>query len=223
MQKFNLSDQISKGINTNKKATPSEALKALFVLVFIGISAVFTGYGLYKIFEAMFTSYTLQTIDIAYFTSGTLLLSLFAIFVILGEVKKVSETTAKAVVHLMRKDKPTSNSQFSNFLSNMFPGSAPKSPDFSGSISIIDMENPDSPIFSGDFKNNEELQELRNSMINKMLNSKSEFKGKKMTKQDILNSMSIEELDAERIKAENAEDWLWAATIRDKIAEKKKQ
>ena len=57
-------------------------------------------------------------------------------------------------------------------------------------------------------------------MLNKMLSSQKEFKGKKMTKQEMLDSMGIRELKAELKMAINEEDWLWAASLRDKIAEK---
>jgi protein-arginine kinase activator protein McsA len=53
-----------------------------------------------------------------------------------------------------------------------------------------------------------------------MLNSHREFKGKKMTKQEMLNELSLRELKAELKLAVEAEDWLWAASLRDKIAEK---
>jgi hypothetical protein len=93
--------------------------------------------------------------------------------------------------------------------------------DFTGSISVVDMNNPNNPIFKGDFANFDEMQNLRDKLINKMLNTQGEVDGKKMTKQEILNSMTVEQLEKERLKAEQEEDWLWAAAVRDKIAEKK--
>ena len=41
-----------------------------------------------------------------------------------------------------------------------------------------------------------------------------------MTKQEMLNELSVRELTADLKLAVDAEDWLWAASIRDKIAEK---
>lgn len=211
-----------------KKSTINEILKAVFVLFFVVVTTVFSFIGIIRIFKALFTDYTLQTIDLAYFAVGIGLLSLFAVFVVLDDIKKMSEATAKATLHIMRKQNSqlgnsSSSSPFSSLLNNMFGNQSvagdPNS--FSGSISVVDLNNPNNPIFKGNFNSHEELQELRNKLINKMLNSQGEFQGKKMTKQDMLNTMSIEELDTERIKAEQDEDWLWAAALRDKIKEKK--
>jgi protein-arginine kinase activator protein McsA len=82
------------------------------------------------------------------------------------------------------------------------------------------MSNPNNPIFQGDFKNMDEMNEMRKNLIDKMLNSQKEFKGKKMTKQEMLDSLSVRELKAELKIAVDSEDWLWAASLRDKIAEK---
>lgn len=211
-----------------KKSTISEILKAIFVLFFVGVTLTFSFIGIARIFKALFTDYTLQTIDIAYFAVGIGLLSIFAIFVILDDIKKMLDTTAKAVLHIMRKQNEQSKStissnSFSSLLGNMFGNQsvAGDPNNFSGSISVVDLSNPKNPIFKGDFNSHEELQDLRNKLINKMLNSHGEFQGKQMTKQDMLNTMSVEELDAERIKAEQDEDWLWAAALRDKIKERK--
>jgi protein-arginine kinase activator protein McsA len=95
--------------------------------------------------------------------------------------------------------------------------------DISGSVSLYDVSNPDKPIFEGDFKNSEEMNEIRKNLIDKMLNSQKEFKGKKMTKQEMLDSLNLRELKAELKIAVEAEDWLWAASLRDKIAEKEKK
>jgi protein-arginine kinase activator protein McsA len=64
------------------------------------------------------------------------------------------------------------------------------------------------------------MDEVKRNLMNKMLNSHKEFKGKKMTKQEMLDSLNLRELKAELKLAIETEDWLWAASIRDKIAEK---
>ena len=93
----------------------------------------------------------------------------------------------------------------------------------SGSISVIDLsKGKGESIFKGEFNNYDELQSLKNKLFSEMLKSQGEFKGKKMTKEEMLDTLSVEELENERIKAEENEEWLWAAAIRDKIAEKKK-
>jgi hypothetical protein len=149
------------------------------------------------------------------------------VFIILGEIKSQNETIMRGLTHLLRKQNnsiPSAGaSNISNMLSNMFgPKNSTGNPaDFTGSISVVDMNNPNNPIFKGDFANFDEMQNLRDKLINKMLNTQGEVDGKKMTKQEILNSMTVEQLEKERLKAEQEEDWLWAAAVRDKIAEKK--
>jgi protein-arginine kinase activator protein McsA len=41
-----------------------------------------------------------------------------------------------------------------------------------------------------------------------------------MTKQEMLDSLNLRELRAELKLAIDSEDWLWAASLRDKISEK---
>ena len=210
-----------------KKSSTKEILKALSVLLFVGASIAFAFKGMYSVINAVFTPYKLQTIDIAYLTSGVCLLAAFAVFIILGEIKSQNETIMRGLTHLLRKQNnsiPSAGaSNISNMLSNMFgPKNSTGNPaDFTGSISVVDMNNPNNPIFKGDFANFDEMQKLRDKLINKMLNTQDEVDGKKMTKQEILNSMTVEQLEKERLKAEREEDWLWAAAVRDKIAEKK--
>ena len=64
------------------------------------------------------------------------------------------------------------------------------------------------------------MDQVRRNLMNKMLNSQRDFKGKKMTKQEMLDSLNLRELRAELKMAIDSEDWLWAASLRDKIAEK---
>ena len=64
------------------------------------------------------------------------------------------------------------------------------------------------------------MDQVRRNLMNKMLNSQRDFKGKKMTKQEMLDSLNLRELKAELKMAIDSEDWLWAASLRDKIAEK---
>ncbi|GIV43859.1 MAG: hypothetical protein KatS3mg035_0982 [Bacteroidia bacterium] len=212
---------------TEKKPTTIvDLLKALAVLGFLAISFIFAGIGLYGIVKALFTEYTIQTNDILYFFSGTGMFMLFAILIILGEIKQMLVTFGELLIQVSinqrTKDLKSNINPLSNIVRNMFgQNNTFNKNDFKGSISVVDLNNPEKPIFKGDFNNIEEMQELRKKLLEKLLNSHGEFNGKKMTKQEMLDTMSIEELDAERIKAEKEEDWLWAAALRDKIKEKK--
>jgi hypothetical protein len=150
---------------------------------------------------------------------------MIAIVSLLSEIKSQNKTIAKGVLHLLKQkvnNGPINPKMpFGDMLKNLFsrqPGMSDD--DISGSVSLYDVSNPDKPIFEGDFKNSEEMNEIRKSLIDKMLNSLREFKGKKITKQEMLDSLNLRELKAELKIAVEAEDWLWAASLRDKIAEK---
>ena len=216
----------------NLKDLPEEAkekIKSNFFISFVGITLIlsaicFTGYGSAKLFIALFTAYEATVLDLLYFTSGSMLLFFIGITNILMDIKSQNKTIAKGILHLLKNklEAPTKKrGSFEDTLKNLFnrqPGMSDE--DVSGSISIYDMSNPNNPIFQGDFKNMDEMNEMRKNLIDKMLNSQKEFKGKKMTKQEMLDSLSVRELKAELKIAVDSEDWLWAASLRDKIAEK---
>lgn len=221
-----MDNNLLKNKTEKKPATIVDLLKALAVLSFFAISFIFAGIGSYGIGKALFTEYTIQTNDILYFFAGTGMFMLFAILIILGEIKQMLVTFGELLVQLSinqrMKDLKSNINPLSNIVRNMFgQNSTFNENDFTGSISVVDLNNPEKPIFKGDFSNMEEMQELRKKLLEKLLNSHGEFNGKKMTKQEMLDTMTVEELDAERVKAEKEEDWLWAATLRDKIKEKK--
>jgi hypothetical protein len=206
-----------------------ETVKNNILIGFVGIILIisalsFTGYGAAKLLYALFTAYEATVLDLLYFTSGSMLLFFIAITNILMEVKTQNKTLAKGILHLLKTkvEPPTKRrGSFEDTLRNLFnrqPGMTDE--DMSGSISIYDMNNPDNPIFQGDFNNMDEMNDMRKKLIDKMLNSQREFKGKKMTKQEMLNSLNLRELKSELKLAIDTEDWLWAASLRDKIAEK---
>jgi hypothetical protein len=143
----------------------------------------------------------------------------------LSEMKKQNKAIANGVLHLLKqKSNKIHTTPFGDMLKDMFsrqPGM--NNDDMSGSISLYNIDDPDNPIFKGDFKNSDEMNEVRKNLMDNMLNSKKEFKGKKMTKQEMLDSLNLKELRAELKQAIDLEDWLWAASLRDKIAEKEKK
>lgn len=213
--------------STSKEKKPNKILIAVLGIILIASSICFTALGIFNLLRAFFTEYNLTTLDLLYFTSGILLLFSIAIVNLLSEIRDQNKTIAKGVLHLLKTKvngagpKPASN--FGDVLKNLFgrqPGMDMDNDDVTGSISLYDANDPDNPIFQGDFKNSEEMNEIRKNLIDKMLNSQKEFKGKKMTKQEMLDELSLRELKAELKLAVDAEDWLWAASIRDKIAEK---
>ena len=214
----------------NFETPPKEKLTDNIIIGILGLilivsSVCFTAIGIFNLGKALFTEYSLTTLDLLYFTSGLFILFLIAIVNLLSDIKKQNITIAKGVLHLL-KQKVNNNSSkpttpFGDILKNLFsrqPGMSDD--DVSGSISLYDVSNPDNPIFQGDFKNSDEMDEIKRNLMNKMLNSHKEFKGKKMTKQEMLDSLNLRELKAELKMAIETEDWLWAASIRDKIAEK---
>lgn len=219
----------------NKKTLSEETkekIKSNFFLSFIGLLLItsticFTAFGAFQLFVALLTPYEATVMDLLYFTSGSVLLFLIGITNILMDIKSQNKTIAKGILHLLKGKLDATNSttkrrgSFEDTIKNLLsrqPGMSDE--DVSGSISVYDMSNPNNPIFQGDFKNADEMNEMRKNLIDKMLNSHKEFKGKKMTKQQMLDTLSVRELKAELKMAVEAEDWLWAASIRDKIAEK---
>lgn len=211
--------------STSKEKKPNKIIIAILGIILVVSSICFTTLGIFNLLRAFFTEYNLTTLDLLYFTSGILLLFSIAIVNLLTEMRDQNKTIAKGVLHLLKLkangigSKPAGS--FGDVLKNLF-GKQPgmDSDDITGSISLYDVTDPDNPIFEGDFKNAEEMNNMRKNLIDKMLNSQKEFKGKKMTKQEMLNELSVRELKAELKLAVDAEDWLWAASIRDKIAEK---
>ena len=217
-------------METKTKPSFVELIKSLAVLLIIGGSLFMVGYGLFKIGMTLFSSYIIKPMDIIFLFSGLGLLLAFTILVMLGDLKNKSDALARAMTVLIKRSNPynqgtniNSTNSFENLLEGMFgPKSSTGDGNISGSISIVDLTNPDKPIMQGDFNNINEMKELKDKLFGQMLNTSGELDGKKMTKQEMLNQMSIEQLEAERIKAEETEDWLWAAAVRDKIAEKKR-
>jgi hypothetical protein len=197
-------------------------------LILIASSICFTAIGVFNLGRAFFTEYNVTTLDMLYFTSGIMILFMISIVNLLSEIKNQNKTIAKGVLHLLKQklNNGPSNPKmpFGDMLKNLFskqPGMSDD--DISGSVSLYDVSNPDKPIFEGDFKNSDEMNEVRKNLMDNMLNSKKEFKGKKMTKQEMLDSLNLKELRAELKQAIDLEDWLWAASLRDKIAEKEKK
>jgi hypothetical protein len=203
-----------------KKETADSKVSLLFksiaVLVMIVIAVGFTITGLIRLGQSLFSSYDLQAIDVVELTGGLCLLFLMAVVVIAVEIKSKVQTIGEAIVVLL-KPKPNLPASPLDFLRNMTDQDGIK-----GSINIIDLTNggEGESMFKGDFSNLNELHELRNKLLTSMLNSQKEFKGKQVTKQEMLDTMTIEELEAERVKAEQEEEWIWAAAVRDKIKEK---
>lgn len=218
--------------NKNPK-DDAEKVKNNFFISFVGIllisSAIyFTSYGMIKLFIALFTAYEAKAIDLIYFTSGIMILFFIGITNILNEIKSQNKTIAKGVLHLLKHKLRTENksenntgTSFEDTIKNLFQSQLGLTEEeIKGSISVYDMSNPNNPIFEGDFKNADEMNEIRKNLIDKMLNSHKEFKGQKMTKQEMLDKMSLIELKDELKIAVDREDWLWAASIRDKISSK---
>jgi hypothetical protein len=208
---------------SNEKKT-NNILVAFLGIVLIVSSICFTVLGIFNLLRAFLTEYNLKTLDLMYFTSGILILFSIAIVNLLTEMRDQNKTIAKGVLHLLKNKlngAPKPTGAFGDVLKNLFgrqPGT--ENDDISGSISLYDVSDPDNPIFQGDFKNADEMNDIKKNLIEKMLNSHREFKGKKMTKQEMLNELNLRELKAELKLAVEAEDWLWAASLRDKIAEK---
>jgi len=214
---------------SNKKPQPKEKKTNDTIVVILGgiliiSSIVFTVLGIFNIFRALLTERNLKELDIVYFTSGMLLLFSIAIVNTLSEIKEQNKEMSKGIVNLLNakiNTPPNPMNPINDVLKNLFNKPPGINPDgVTGSISVFDANNPNNPIFQGDFKNADEMNEMRKNLIDKMLNSKKDFNGKKMTKQEMLNQLNVNQLKDELKIAVEAEDWLWAASLRDKIAEK---
>ena len=194
-------------------------------LILIASSICFTAIGVFNLGRAFFTEYNVTTLDMLYFTSGIMILFMIGIINMLSGMKKQNKAITNGILHLLKqKSNKIHTTPFGDMLKDMFsrqPGM--NNDDMSGSISLYNIDDPNNPIFKGDFKNSDEMNEVRKNLMDNMLNSKKEFKGKKMTKQEMLDSLNLKELRAELKQAIDLEDWLWAASLRDKIAEKEKK
>lgn len=207
-----------------KQKLTDNIIVGILGLILIASSVCFTAIGVFNLVRAFFTEYNVTTLDMLYFTSGIMILFMISIVNLLSEIKNQNKTIAKGVLHLLKQklnNNPLKPTPFGDMLKNLFsrqPGMSDD--DVSGSISLYDVNDPDNPIFQGDFKNSDEMDQIKKNLMNKMLNSQREFNGKKMTKQEMLDSLNLRELKAELKLAIDSEDWLWAASLRDKIAEK---
>lgn len=210
-----------------EKTKTNKIIAGILGSVLIICSICFTLIGLFSMGKALLTEYSLASIDLLYFTSGILMLFMIAIVNMLSELKNQNKAIAKGVLHLLKQkvnNTPSNQSPFGDILKNLFSRKPGMSDDeMTGSISLYDLSDPGNPIFQGDFKNSDEMNEVRKNLMDKMLNSKKEFNGKKMTKQEMLDSLNLKELNSELEIAIETEDWLWAASLRDKIAEKEKK
>lgn len=209
--------------------TPAKKENILYTLVksfsflFVSIlSLSFTFIGSYKLFKSMFTPYELTTLDAVELGAGISIFLLMLVLLLVADVREKTAAIGEAMLVLL-KPQPHNIPSIGDIFKNM-SGLSTNDPNISGSISVIDLSkgSEGKSVFKGDFNNLEELQQLKNTLLNNMLKSTGEFQGKKMTKEEMLDTLTIEELEDERVKAEEKEEWLWAAAIRDKIAEKKK-
>lgn len=210
-----------------KEKITNNIFVAILGLTLIVSSICFTAIGLFNLGKAFFTEYSVTTLDLMYFTSGITILFLISMVNLLSDIKSQNKTIAKGILHLLRQRLKDENnfskpkSPLGNIFKDLFgrqPGMS--NDDVSGSISLYDPNDPDNPIFQGNFKNADEMDDIKKNLIEKMLNSQKDFKGKKITKQEMLDSLNLKELRAELKTAIDSEDWLWAASLRDKISEK---
>ena len=206
-----------------------EKTKARKILEFI--ITVFIIYnlidGVLAIASHMFLHSVFTTFDAVQFISSLFVISM----VIYAEqtekiqnklffIEKSNEAVLEAVHALMvTKNKeleakkttlPNSKSALDEFFKDLGSG-------MSGSISLVDLNNPDKITFQGNFENEDEMKKLRDELINNMLNSETNFKGKTLTKKETLEQMTKEEVQQELDKAIVDEDYIWASKLRDKL------
>ena len=187
-----------------KEKITNNIFVAILGLILIVSSICFTAIGLFNLGKAFFTEYSVTTLDLMYFTSGITILFLISMVNLLSDIKSQNKTIAKGILHLLRQRLKDENnfskpkSPLGNIFKDLFgrqPGMS--NDDVSGSISLYDPNDPDNPIFQGNFKNADEMDDIKKNLIEKMLNSQKDFKGKKITKQEMLDSLNLKELRAE--------------------------
>jgi hypothetical protein len=192
-----------------EEITFSSFFKALIGITIVLISCLFLIVGTYGMVRAALTEYPLQSLDVTFFAFGLLLLVSLSLFIQIMNIQKTIQAIAGGTLALVTKAK---NEQEKNIFNNM-----------QGTVKVFDMSNPENAIFEKEFNSIKNLMQLRDEVISKLLGSEGEFEGQKMTKQEMLDKMSLDQLEKERHKAEQDEDWVWAAAVRDKIVEKKKE
>ena len=185
----------------------------LMSIFLLSLSAI-TIFGFVQMTRGLFTEYKATTFDLLSLTGGFLSLGIITTISSINDLKK----SFKSLEDKLNSNKSNSTPpNISNVMSNFFPRNMGDSTGFSGSVKIINLDNPDEPIFNSDFENESDFTNIKKEILDHFLKSQGEFHGKKMTKEQVLKKMSVDELKIEEKKAIEKEDYVWAAALRDEI------
>ncbi len=198
--------------NTNPK---KENFFLLFLMsIFLLSLCTLTIFGFAQMTKGLFTEYKATTFDLLSLIGGFLSLAIITAISSINDLKKSLKSLEDK---LDKKQTSSTPPNISNIMSKFFSNNMGDSPEFSGSVKIINLDNPDEPIFNSDFENESDFTNIKKEILDHFLKSQGEFHGKKMTKEEIIKKMSVDELKLEEEKAIEKEDYVWAAALRDEI------
>lgn len=201
-----------------KNSKKDNVLVMLLMSIFLLSLCALTIFGFAQLTRGLFTEYKATTFDLLSLTGGFLSLGFITIISMINDLKKgLKSLEDKLSEKQTSSTPPTTPPDISNIMSKLFSGNKDGNPGFSGSVKIINLNNPDEPIFNGEFDDMKDFQNIKKEIVDKFLKSQGEFHGKKMTKEEVIKKMSVDELKQEEQTAIQNEDYVWAAALRDEI------
>lgn len=178
-------------------------------------SAYMSGYGVYTMIHDITNGGDIGR-GFMFFSLGLIIIGMSAILYSIGAIvdnlKRLNEMILPLI--LQSKEEEEEENPFAKILQHIKNSRGGDMPDFplSGSMTIAKMNEDGSytPLEKREFNSPEEMRQFRDEMLKKAF-SKNEKK---------LEDMSVQELEVERVKAVDAQDFELAAAIRDLINQK---
>lgn len=203
-------------------------MKSLFTIAAYGALILFSfgmvGYGLFSMFASGFRGDEIIP-GVIIFSLGAILalvtFSMYALSAIVSSLKEITEKLIPLAIKgsMVKDSKPNPMADFINSLRKNMMNDNDDDDDnelpTSGTMTImrVNDDGTHTPIERREFNSPEELQRLRDELINKALSKKDKK----------LEDMSVDELEVEREKAVEAQDFELATAIRDLINQRQGQ
>lgn len=194
-------------------------MKALLSIAIYGtlilFSASMAGYGIYTMISDLFNGGDIGR-GFLFFSLGTIIIGVSAILYTLGAVLENLKNINTSLIPMILQGQGGNNkpaNPFEDLLNQIKSqvGRNPDMPDFplSGSMTIAKMNEDGTitPLEKREFSSPEEMRQFRDEMLKKAFANKNKK----------LEDMSVQELESERVKAVEAQDFELAAAIRDLI------
>jgi hypothetical protein len=197
-------------------------MKALLSIAIYGTLVLFSAsmsvYGIYSMISDAFNNGDIGR-GFLFFSLGTILIGVAAILYTLGAVlenlKSINTSLIPMILQGQGGGQPKNPFEdLMNQIKNQVDRNTgiPKDFPLSGSMTIAKMNEDGTitPLEKREFSSPEEMRQFRDEMLNKAFANKNKK----------LEDMSVQELEAERVKAVDEQDFELAAAIRDLINQK---